>query len=179
MSATQLLDAFQEAHRNLVTRSGGDDYQYIYVLQLVFKAYQLRTKSEYALAYFFLIVLGIIERLFSFAADSIRDKPGQPWRIFPRACIYYFVTMVRYVLMIAIMYVNIPIFLVICLGLTLGQIIVEVIRYWLMLRRYKKSQQSDVDSDGFGKLQNSEPCINRAPDSPEHNHTSHLSESCC
>ncbi|KAJ1663714.1 hypothetical protein IW140_004681 [Coemansia sp. RSA 1813] len=161
MSTTSgLLGLFHESHQRLVARSGSTTRAPVY-LGLVFKAYYLRTTGQFALAYFFLIVLGIAERLFSLSIDSIPDKRGQPWRIFLRACLYFVVTMIRYVLMIAIMGGYIPMFLVICLGLTLGQIAVEVIRYFAMLRRIKRSKTTNSSSE------------------TEILKTSHVSESCC
>ncbi|KAJ1942684.1 hypothetical protein FBU59_003130 [Linderina macrospora] len=160
-----LLDAFTQARHALVTR-GTDHTLYPVYLNLVFKAYSLKTNSNFALAYFFLIVLGIVERLLSLSIDYIQDKPGQPWRIFPRACIYYVVTLIRYVLMMAIMNVYIPIFCIVCLGLTLGQICVEVIRYSMMMRRVNKVKTS-VAMDG------SDVSLGMPPK------TSHISESCC
>ncbi|PIA16974.1 hypothetical protein COEREDRAFT_80708 [Coemansia reversa NRRL 1564] len=172
MDPSLLLDSFQEAHRHLLTRDTTTRSIY---LGLVFKAYNLRTTSQFALAYFFLIVLGIAERLFSFAIDNIRDKPGQPWRIFPRACIYYVVTMIRYVLMIAIMNVYIPMFLVICLGLTLGQIIVETIRYFLMMRQLRIIKNSRNDSVSSESLKNS--LLDISSKMPPR--SNHIGEPCC
>ncbi|KAJ2843269.1 hypothetical protein J3B02_005317, partial [Coemansia erecta] len=95
-----LISSFSEAHSRLFARAAPTTEVYV---SFVFKAYTLRTKGDFALAYFFIIVLGVVERLFSLAIDGIVDKPGQPWRIFPRACLYYVVTLIRYVLMIAVM----------------------------------------------------------------------------
>ncbi|KAJ1832453.1 hypothetical protein LPJ73_007996, partial [Coemansia sp. RSA 2703] len=105
-------------------------------------------------------------RLFSLAIDSIRDKPGQPWRIFPRACLYYVVTMIRYILMIAIMNGHIPTFLVTCLGLTLGQISVEGIRYYLMLRNIKRRKEEGYETPKSSSY-----------DLPPK--TTHVNEACC
>ncbi|KAI9504212.1 hypothetical protein GGI25_002451 [Coemansia spiralis] len=172
MSSTlPLLGSFHESHRRLLARS--DHTAAPVYLGLVFKAYFLRTTGQFALAYFFLIVLGIAERLFSLAIDSIRDRPGQPWRIFPRACLYFVVTMIRYVLMIAIMNVYIPMFLVICLGLALGQIAVEVIRYFMMVRRIKRN--GGENSSNFSPLK--EPAL--LAETREITRTNHVSESCC
>ncbi|KAJ1742746.1 hypothetical protein LPJ78_002345 [Coemansia sp. RSA 989] len=171
MSTSPLLTAFQEAHSTLVTRANNGQPVY---LGLVFKSYYLTTNSQFALAYFFLIVLGIAERLFSFGIDCIHDKPGQPWRIFPRACLYYVVTMIRYVLMIAIMYVYIPMFLVICLGLALGQILVEIIRYILMMRRIKRAQKDASGSSDSLKNVLIDDAMRTLP-----RQTNHINESCC
>ncbi|KAJ1952651.1 hypothetical protein EC988_003434 [Linderina pennispora] len=163
--STPLVDAFTQARHALVARSTNHELFPIY-LNLVFKAYNLKTDGNFALAYFFLIVLGIAERLLSLSIDLIQDKPGQPWRIFPRACIYFVVTLFRYVLMIAIMNVYIPMFCIVCLGLTLGQISVEGIRYWMMMRQVKRAkvhQALDGSAESFGMP-------------PK---TSHISESCC
>ncbi|KAJ2354863.1 hypothetical protein IWW50_003773 [Coemansia erecta] len=170
--ASTLQSAFLDAHQHLFSRATGQTKS-VY-LGLVFKSYWLRTNSQFALAYFFIIVLGIAERLFSFGIDCIRDKPGQPWRIFPRACIYYVVTIIRYVLMIAIMGGYIPLFLVTCLGLALGHILVEVIRYILMMRSVKRS---GLDGNGSSvsfkdTLLNND--ANRLPP-----RTNHVNESCC
>ncbi|KAJ2381647.1 hypothetical protein H4S02_006120 [Coemansia sp. RSA 2611] len=171
MSSAKLLSAFQEAHGHLVARAGSEKSVY---LGLVFKSYTLRTTSQFALGYFFLIVLGIGERLISFGIDSIRDKPGQPWRIFPRACLYYVVTMIRYVLMIAIMYVYVEMFLIICLGLALGQILVEAIRYFLMMRRLKRAKLDDGGSSSSLKDSLLESNAHGRP-----LRSNHVNESCC
>ncbi|KAJ2429414.1 hypothetical protein GGF47_000762 [Coemansia sp. RSA 2524] len=169
--SSPLYNAFQDARQHLVSRSSSEKSVY---LGLVFKAYILRTDSQFALAYFFLIMLGIVERLLSFGIDCIRDKPGQPWRIFPRACSYFVVTMIRYVLMIAIMSPYIPMFLIICLGLTLGQILVEIIRYILMIRQVK--QAGLVGNDSSGSLKDSLLDTNRHRMPTQ---TNHVNESCC
>ncbi|KAJ1800718.1 hypothetical protein LPJ59_000867 [Coemansia sp. RSA 2399] len=170
MSTTSaLLGSFNESHQRLVARSSSTSAP-VY-LGLVFKAYYLRTTGEFALAYFFLIVLGIAERLLSLAIDSIPDKRGQPWRIFPRACLYFVATMIRYVLMIAIMVVYIPMFLVICLGLALGQIAVEVIRYYSMVQRIKRSKKKSQQAGVSSPDSLSETEVPRK--------TSHVSETCC
>ncbi|ORX66963.1 hypothetical protein DL89DRAFT_62205 [Linderina pennispora] len=131
--------------------------------------------ASFALAYFFLIVLGIAERLLSLSIDLIQDKPGQPWRIFPRACIYFVVTLFRYVLMIAIMNVYIPMFCVICLGLTLGQISVEGIRYRAMMRRLKHQIGQGSIIDGFTQIKN--PVEESTPFSVVP--MSHTKDGCC
>ncbi|KAJ2064447.1 hypothetical protein GGI17_000957 [Coemansia sp. S146] len=172
MSASALLGSFHEAHLRLVTRTNYEQNP-IY-MTLIFKAYYLRTTSDFALAYFFLIFLGVVERLGALGIDSIRDKPGQPWRIFPRVCIYYVLTIIRYVLMMAIMNGFVPMLLVVCFGLALGQIIVEGIRYFRMVRAIKKANGGGAA--GFAPL--------KTPDSladpyRQQHQTTHLSESCC
>ncbi|KAJ1732760.1 hypothetical protein LPJ61_001897 [Coemansia biformis] len=174
MPASALFDSLAAARQHLAARSIPSQPVY---LALVFKSYYLSTTPQFALAYFFLIVLGIAERLLAFAIDCIRDKPGQPWRIFPRACIYYVVTMIRYVLMIAIMYVYIPMFLVICLGLTLGQISVEALKYFLMMRRLRKAKEARGDSGSAGSLKGSLRESSDAPSFP--GRSNHVGESCC
>ncbi|KAI7834618.1 hypothetical protein BX661DRAFT_211352 [Kickxella alabastrina] len=171
-----LLGSFQEAHRHLLSRAGEQESS-VY-LGLVFKAYTLHTTSQFALAYFFLIVLGIAERLFSLGIDSIHDKPGQPWRIFPRACIYFVITIIRYVLMIVIMNGYIPMFLVTCLGLTLGQIAVEGIRYVKMMRsiRRRAAAGAQNNADGFNSPKTSGSLADSYEQGPK---TTHVSESCC
>ncbi|KAJ2718526.1 hypothetical protein GGI07_005719 [Coemansia sp. Benny D115] len=167
-----LLDSFTEARRQLVERAASQPRTQVY-LGLVFKAYYLRDTGDFALAYFFLIMLGIVERLIAFSIDSIRDKPGQPWRIFPRACLYYVATMFRYVLMIAVMNTHIPTLLVTCLGLALGQIIIEGIRYYLMMRRIRKKAEIQGFVDSSSKTSES------LADSREQHKTTHVNESCC
>ncbi|KAI8323984.1 hypothetical protein GQ54DRAFT_296426 [Martensiomyces pterosporus] len=174
MSAASFLGSFQDAHQHLVTRTN-HELSPVY-LNLVFKAYMLVKDNEFALAYFFLIVLGIVERLLALAIDSIRDKPGQPWRIFPRACLYFVVTLIRYVLMIAIMNVYIPMFLIIILGLALGQILVEAIRYWLMMRRLKQAGGDMDDTAGFSQIKTPDTLSSGYKLPPG---TSHVSEACC
>ncbi|KAJ2660945.1 hypothetical protein IWW48_002650 [Coemansia sp. RSA 1200] len=171
-SPSALLGSFYESHQRLVARS--DPSSAPVYLGLVFKAYYLRTTGQFALAYFFLIVLGIAERLLSLAIDSIPDKRGQPWRIFPRACLYFVVTMIRYVLMIAIMVVYIPMFMVICLGLALGQIAVEVIRYYLMMRHIRNKERKRHAGDSFPS--GTEDSLSDKNELPKQ---SHVSESCC
>ncbi|KAJ2558138.1 hypothetical protein EV175_000943 [Coemansia sp. RSA 1933] len=168
--ASMLLDSFQESHKRLLAvRADSTSTRSVY-LGLVFKAYYLRTTGEFALGYFFLIVLGIAERLLSLAIDSIPDKRGQPWRIFPRACLYFVITMIRYVLMIAIMNVYIPMFMVICLGLALGQIAVDVIRYCLMLQRIKRREMN---------RQEGEPLSPDSLSETEALRKTHVSDTCC
>ncbi|KAJ2004834.1 hypothetical protein GGI04_002468 [Coemansia thaxteri] len=175
MSAVDLLGSLHQAHTRLLARSTGQDNP-VY-LNLVFKAYYLRTTSDFALGYFCLIVLCIGERLVALLIDNIRDKPGQPWRILIRVPLYFLVTMVRYILMIAIMFVNINLFFVICSGLALGQIAVESIRYYTMMRAVKRTRVADNASTAFEPLKNTDtPQPNRYN---EPHHTSHLSESCC
>ncbi|KAJ2377119.1 hypothetical protein IW150_001574 [Coemansia sp. RSA 2607] len=164
MSSSSLVSSFLDAHSRLFARSSTVAHP-VYI-SFIFKAYELTTKGNFALAYFFLIVLGVVERLFSLAIDSIRDKPGQPWRIFPRACLYYVVTMIRYILMIAIMNGHIPTFLVTCLGLTLGQISVEGIRYYLMLRNIKRRKEEGYETPKSSSY-----------DLPPK--TTHVNEACC
>ncbi|KAJ2780787.1 hypothetical protein H4R18_003255 [Coemansia javaensis] len=176
MSAPQLLGVFEDARRQLVGRAAGAVTRSVY-LNLVFKAYYLTTTRQFALAYFFLIVLGIAERLFSFCIDCIRDKPGQPWRIFPRACIYYVVTLIRYVLMMAIMNGYVPMLLITCLGLALGQIIVEGIRYVLLARRAsRRSKAATPDGDG-DSTSSAKDSVDAAGD--HHLRSNHIGESCC
>ncbi|KAJ2493433.1 hypothetical protein IWW37_000522 [Coemansia sp. RSA 2050] len=172
MSASALLTSFHEAHLRLATRASSE--RPAVYMTLIFKAYSLRTTSDFALAYFFLIVLGIAERLGALGIDSIRDKPGQPWRIFPRACIYYVITIIRYVLMMAIMNGYVPMLLVVCLGLALGQIIVEGIRYFLMIRAINK-----VSGDGAADFAPLKTPDSLANDFRQQHQTTHLSESCC
>ncbi|KAJ1670382.1 hypothetical protein GGF38_001565 [Coemansia sp. RSA 25] len=165
MSVSALLGSIHETHLRLMTRNV--EYKEVPVsLNLVFKSYDLHTTSEFALAYFCLIVLGVLERLGALFIDCIRDKPRQPWRIFPRACIYFLITIDRYVLMIAVMNMHIPMLLVTCFGLALGQIIVEIIRYSLMMRRIKKA--NIAGTTGFEPLK-----------TPDQHQTTHLNESCC
>ncbi|KAJ2711554.1 hypothetical protein H4R19_003195 [Coemansia spiralis] len=174
MPVPLLLESLVDAHQRLAARTTPDPPVY---LGLVFKSYYLRTTGQFALAYFFLIVLGIAERLLSFSIDCIQDKPGQPWRIFPRACIYYAVTIIRYVLMIAIMYVYVPLFLVICLGLALGQIAVESLRYFLMMRGIRKAKEARDDagsSDSFKRAVRDSD--GGEPFPPRSNH---FGDSCC
>ncbi|KAJ2746276.1 hypothetical protein GGI20_001477 [Coemansia sp. BCRC 34301] len=164
MSASALLGSIHQAHLRLVTRT---DYEVHPVyLNLVFKSYELRTTSQFALAYFCLIVMGVLERLGALGIDCIRDKPGQPWRIFPRACIYFLITLNRYLLMMAIMNGFVPMLLIVCFGLALGQIFVEIIRYSLMMWRAKKANGTGIA--GFEPLK-----------TPDQHRTTHLSESCC
>ncbi|KAJ2233924.1 hypothetical protein GGF40_002067 [Coemansia sp. RSA 1286] len=165
-----LISSFNEAHSRLFARASPTTQVYV---SFVFKAYTLRTKGDFALCYFFLIVLGVVERLFSLAIDVIADKPGQPWRIFPRACLYYVVTLIRYVLMIAIMNSYVPMLLVTCLGLALGQIAVECIRYYLMLRRIKRKRAA---ADGFNSPKDSGSLADSDSLPPK---TTHVNESCC
>ncbi|KAJ1820727.1 hypothetical protein GGH91_005118 [Coemansia sp. RSA 2671] len=172
MSASALLSSFNEAHLHLVTRASSE--RPAVYMTLIFKAYHLRTTSDFALAYFFLIFLGIVERLGALGIDSIRDKPGQPWRIFPRACIYYVITIIRYVLMMAIMNGYVPMLLITCLGLALGQIIVEGIRYFLMTRAINKASGDGAAS--FAPLKTPDSLAN---DFRQQHQTTHLSESCC
>ncbi|KAJ2040295.1 hypothetical protein H4S03_001134 [Coemansia sp. S3946] len=172
MSASALLGSFHEAHLRLVTRTNYEEHP-VY-MTLIFKAYYLRTTSDFAGAYLFLIFLGVVERLGALGIDSIRDKPGQPWRIFPRACIYYVITIIRYVLMMAIMNSFVPMLLVVCFGLALGQIIVEGIRYFRMVRAIKKANGGGAA--GFAPLKTPDTLAD--PYRQQHQ-TTHLSESCC
>ncbi|KAJ2772091.1 hypothetical protein IWQ57_001916 [Coemansia nantahalensis] len=174
MSAPSLLESLVDAHQRLAARSLPSQPVY---LGLVFKSYYLTTTSQFALAYFFLIVLGIAERLLAFSIDCIPDKPGQPWRIIPRACIYYVVTIIRYVLMIAIMYVYIPMFLVICLGLALGQIAVEIIRYALLVRRVRKARQLRDDAGSSSPIKGSQRESDDVQITPLR--SNHFGDSCC
>ncbi|KAJ2897642.1 hypothetical protein GGI21_004923, partial [Coemansia aciculifera] len=126
-------------------------------------SYALRTTANFALAYFCLIIMGVLERLGAFLIDTIRDKPGQPWRIFPRACIYFLITLDRYLLMMAIMNGYVPMLLIVCLGLALGQINAESIRYAMMMWKLKKA-----GTNGFEPLKPS-----------NHHQSSQLGDSCC
>ncbi|KAJ2814284.1 hypothetical protein GGI24_006439 [Coemansia furcata] len=172
MSASTLLGSFHEAHSRLVART--DTLEHPVYMTLIFKAYELRTPIQFARAYFFLIFLCIVERLGALGIDSIRDKPGQPWRIFPRACIYYVITIIRYVLMMAIMNGYVPMLLIVCLGLALGQIIVEGVRYFRMTRAIKKATGGGTAD--FAPLKTPDSLANVYR---QQHHTTHVSESCC
>ncbi|PVU89202.1 hypothetical protein BB561_005491 [Smittium simulii] len=97
-------------------------------LNLVFYSTFLKSNSAVAKAYVVIILLCIIERLLSYSSDLIPIKIP----------IYFVVTMLRYAIMIAIMTGYIPLFMVICGGLALGQTFVEISRYIVGLKSYDK-----------------------------------------
>ncbi|PVV00094.1 hypothetical protein BB559_000140 [Furculomyces boomerangus] len=104
-------------------------------LGLVFYNFFMKTPSQFAIGYTVCIVLGILERLLSLASDSIPLKIGSYWQFPARTILFFVITLLKYVLMIAIMTGYIPLFIVICAGLTLGQLIVEIIKYTTTSRR--------------------------------------------
>ncbi|OMJ17274.1 hypothetical protein AYI70_g6079 [Smittium culicis] len=128
---------------NIVTRA---DPQAVYV-NFVFYAFFLRTTLDFARAYIAMILLGVLERTLSLVFDLYPLRIGKLWYMTFRAPIYLAVTIIRYVLMIAIMGGQINIFMVICCGLTLGQIFVELYRYYILNKKLKmKSKLFTIDS---------------------------------
>ncbi|OLY84025.1 hypothetical protein AYI68_g1829 [Smittium mucronatum] len=124
----------------------------VYV-NFVFYAVSLRTNADLARGYTVLILLGVLERLLSMVFDMYPLRIGKLWYLTYRAPLYLAVTILRYVLMIAIMTGKIPLFMVICCGLTLGQMIVEVIRYFILDKKLKsqsvKGGYSSSDSRDY------------------------------
>ncbi|PVV00684.1 hypothetical protein BB560_004921 [Smittium megazygosporum] len=126
-------------------------------LNLVFFSTFLKTSKQRSVAYFVLIVLGVLERTLSLLSDLIPVTIGKPWLIVPRIIIYFVVTMLRYALMIAIMTGYIPLFMVIVSGLAIGQLIVEVSRYLIKARKFrmkKDAMKSDSTSTDIGVVRN-------------------------
>ncbi|PVV00995.1 hypothetical protein BB560_004608 [Smittium megazygosporum] len=127
-------------------------------LNLVFFSTFLKTSKQRSVAYFVLIVLGVLERTLSLLSDLIPVAIGKPWLIVPRIIIYFVVTMLRYALMIAIMTGYIPIFMVIVSGLAIGQLIVEVSRYLIKARKFRMKKnilRSDSENTNVGSIGNS------------------------
>ncbi|KAJ1677011.1 hypothetical protein EV182_007064 [Spiromyces aspiralis] len=131
-------------------------------LGLIFRIYYLRTDHDYAVAYVCLILMGIAERLLSLGADFTTPSGFKPRRIaflLPHAMAYYVIAMIRFILMIAVMNQYVPIFLITCLGLTLGQAIAVVLKIWIkgLLSRYSDTKSTNSDPE-LGKGVFSEPC---------------------
>ncbi|KAJ1910704.1 hypothetical protein H4219_006145 [Mycoemilia scoparia] len=109
---------------------------------LVFKTYYLQTDQQFARAYAALIFIGIAERILSFVADILTPKQKRLWVLAPHAGIYFVVAMIRFMLMIAVMNQYVPIVMATCGGLTIGQVLILLVRHYLEARRLKKLQRS-------------------------------------
>ncbi|OMH79247.1 hypothetical protein AX774_g7349 [Zancudomyces culisetae] len=95
----------------------------------VFTSVTVKTTAEYAALYIVLILIGVFERCLSRVAD-----------MFP----------LKYVLMMALMSNTVPVLMVICSGLALGFLLIQLFQHRKILvpKLFQSSNKNNSDQDG-------------------------------